>query len=333
MRIFLVVDADKLPDVHRRLADLAVASDPDKHFFEFDDPAKADVFLFLRHGMEEREALNINNHELIKKYPGKCFLWDDGDHPLAMLPGLYSSLPSNQFDPKFHRTTFYLSRSNNLIGELKAEYADKTPLYLASFQGNMTSNVRMKLMRLKLTTDRIILKTASQLWSAFMFGTGFNSREAAVEAYARLMHESKFVLCPKGNGISSYRLFETLEAGKVPVIIADKFVPLKVPTTGEYALYLKEADINTLESFLVANEPEFERLAQNAADVFSANFADNRKVHYIGEMLEDILKTSTINSLAHLKSYQQKVLLLKKIQVLESKLKITISKMLKKLRS
>lgn len=328
MRIFLVVDAKKLPDVKQRLDELTVASNSDKHFFEFDDPARADVFLFLRHGMEEQEALNINKHELIKKYPGKCFLWDDGDHPLAMLPGLYASLPSVQFDQKFHRTMFYLSRSNNLIGKLKTEYADKTPLYLASFQGSMTSNVRKKLVQLKLSSGRIILNSAERLWEVFLFGKGFSDQDKAVEAYARLMFESKFAICPKGNGVSSYRIFETLEAGKVPLIISDKFIPPKVKPDDEYLLFLKEANVNKLESFLVSNEPEFERLAQNATIVYNANFADNRKVHFIGEMLEDILQTSTITSFRHLKSYQRKVLLLKKIQVWESKLKIFISKIL-----
>jgi len=40
--------------------------------------------------------------------------------------------------------------------------------------------------------------------------------------YARLIANSKFVLCPQGVGPSSLRLFETLLMGRAPVIISDE---------------------------------------------------------------------------------------------------------------
>ena len=38
--------------------------------------------------------------------------------------------------------------------------------------------------------------------------------------YFRIMHNSMFVLCPRGVAPSSYRIFEAMKAGRVPVIIA-----------------------------------------------------------------------------------------------------------------
>ena len=329
MVIFLVFDSLNLPHVTQRLTEIINASNSQKHSFEFNDPSKADVFLFLSHGLDENSILGIKDHELIKKYPPRCFFWCDDDHPLAILPGLYASLPSVFFNPNFHRTIFYLTRSNNLIGQLKTEYEKKPPLILASFQGGISSNIRKKLLILKFKTDRIIVKAVQPLWSVFLFGMGFNDQELIVNEYARRIFESKFVICPKGNGVSSYRLFETLEAGRVPVIISDKFVPPKIQPDSEYMLFLKEADINKLEDFLISREPEFEQLALNVTTVFDNNFADHSKLHYIGELLEEIMQHSTIKTYRDLKKYQRKILLFKKIQFLTFKVKIALSNLLK----
>lgn len=329
MVIFLVFDSSNLPHVTQRLTEIINASNSKKHSFEFNDPDKADVFLFLSHGLEESGILSIKDHVLIKKHPSKCFFWCDDDHPLAILPGLYASLPSVFFNTNFHRTIFYLSRSNNLIGKLKEEYKKKPPLYLASFQGGISSNLRKKLLGLKFKTDRIFTRAVQQLWATFLFGAGFDDQESVVNEYARLIFESKFVICPKGNGVSSYRVFETLEAGRVPVIISDKFVPPIVQQASEYMLFLKEADINKLEDFLIAREPEFGQLALNAATVFDKNFADHSKLHYIGEMLEEIKQHSTIKTYSDLKKYQRKILLFKKVQFLTFKVKIALSNLLK----
>jgi len=48
-----------------------------------------------------------------------------------------------------------------------------------------------------------------------------SSRSAMDTDYWSLMARSKFVLCPRGVGRGSYRVFETLCAGRVPVIVSD----------------------------------------------------------------------------------------------------------------
>ena len=51
---------------------------------------------------------------------------------------------------------------------------------------------------------------------------------AAVDAKrtdADFIRRTRFVLCPRGQGVSSIRLFEVMKSGRVPVIISDAFVP------------------------------------------------------------------------------------------------------------
>ncbi|WCJ59684.1 exostosin family protein [Fontisphaera persica] len=49
------------------------------------------------------------------------------------------------------------------------------------------------------------------------------------EDYLEIMGKSLFSLCPRGVGLSSIRLFESMEMGVAPVIIADDWLPCYGP--------------------------------------------------------------------------------------------------------
>ena len=44
--------------------------------------------------------------------------------------------------------------------------------------------------------------------------------------WERMMHTSVFHLCPRGNGPSSYRLYEALQADTIPIYIWDEVGPI-----------------------------------------------------------------------------------------------------------
>jgi hypothetical protein len=329
MKIFPVLDHIKNVNskiaTQTRLEELGVLSVSDKYFLEFNDLNKADAFLFMTHGLELQEIPGILNHPLIKQYPDKCFLWCDRDIPAAVLPGLFAALPSNRFDHSLHRTIFYLSKANNCINLSDNTGDKKEPKYLASFQGSLSSNIRKKLLSLKFKTSRIFINAVQPMWSGFIFGKGFDTSLSNVTEYAELMENSKFILCPKGNGVSSYRIFETLQSGKVPVIIADKYVAPKIKGADkEYMLFLKEDMLNKLEDFLLAKEKYFDKMSSNALTAYLENFSDEQKVHYLGEQLSDILKTSSIKTYKDLMAYNKRIMFLFRIDNFITQSKINI---------
>jgi hypothetical protein len=68
-----------------------------------------------------------------------------------------------------------------------------------------------------------------------------------------------FVLCPRGVAPSSYRIFEAMKAGRVPVIIADEWVPPLGPDWTEFSLRVPEAgllDVPQILESLAARAPE-----------------------------------------------------------------------------
>lgn len=63
-----------------------------------------------------------------------------------------------------------------------------------------------------------------------------DARRLLGELYWAQMRRSRFVLCPRGRGLNSRRFFETLAAGRIPVLISDA---VKLPLEGliDYAAF------------------------------------------------------------------------------------------------
>src|SRR5258706_12122572 len=117
--------------------------------------------------------------------------------------------------------------------------AVEEPRWLFSFVGSRNVVVRGAL--LELSHPRGLVRDTS----------GFNIYDGGDEAehaarrmreYVETLKESKFVLCPRGLGTSSIRLYETLALGRVPVILSDKWVAPEGPDWAAFSLPVEERD-------------------------------------------------------------------------------------------
>jgi hypothetical protein len=77
--------------------------------------------------------------------------------------------------------------------------------YLASFVGNLNTHEIRRKMLVNLTGD-----------SRFFIGRGGSN------LFRALMADSTFALCPRGFGKTSYRLYEAIQLGVIPVYIYDE---------------------------------------------------------------------------------------------------------------
>jgi len=64
------------------------------------------------------------------------------------------------------------------------------------------------------------------------------TRDLFTKEYAKAILNSQFVLCPAGWGPATYRLFETMEMGRVPVTLSDEWVPPPGPRWDEFSIAL-----------------------------------------------------------------------------------------------
>jgi hypothetical protein len=93
------------------------------------------------------------------------------------------------------------------------------------------------------------------------------------KSYLELIAESKFVLCPRGFGTSSMRIFETMSLARVPVIISDRWQPPPGIPWNEVSVRVPEKDVARIPKILRDLATESERMGRHAREIFNQKFS------------------------------------------------------------
>lgn len=240
------------------------------------DPVEADVVLFtdlhlLPHDIGLR---TIRKHPLHVAHREKCFVYDERDNPWENLPGLYVSMPNRAFDPsRMVAAPYYMLN--------RPSVPQREPALLFSFLGSQTHPLRRQILEVR--HPRALVEDTA----GFTFFTA-SSDDQRRTRYAEVLADSKFVLCPRGTGTSSIRLFETLAAGRVPVVISDDWVPPPGPDWPSMTVRVAERDIAKLPTLLEAREADWERLAARTSEAFNEHFAQESAWHNLVGGLEHL---------------------------------------------
>lgn len=224
-----------------------------------DDAACAEMILFV--GAEHGDYRDVRSHPLLKRWREKCFLFDSADCPVPFLPGVYASIEARYFDPTRTRSGAYLRVFENQSVVPKGVVSDSALLY--SFVGSL-ANHRVRSQLAKLTHQRGYIKDTSKITEPLR-RSGAPATEEFQYSYGDMLSQSKFVLCPRGFGSSSWRLFEAMKAGRVPVIISDSWIQPEGPKWSSFSLRVRESDVMSIPSLLERMEdaaPEMGNIAR-----------------------------------------------------------------------
>ncbi|HZO56410.1 MAG TPA: exostosin family protein [Bryobacteraceae bacterium] len=243
------------------------------------DGATADVIIFV--GPEFSTFLDFRRSDEWRKYPEKCFIYYGGDRPLPLLPGVYTSLERRFYAPSWTRTASYLRVAENAnINDLGS--VDKCDL-LYSFSGaGINHQVRRKILGLQHTRG-VVLDTSSLPVQERQRDAPTRPEDKYVDSYLSLLMRSKFILCPRGVGTSSWRLFETMKAGRVPVIISDQWVPPEGPSWLECSIRVPESEVMLIPETLERREVDARKLALAARKAWDDWFSSDVIFHRIVE--------------------------------------------------
>lgn len=184
------------------------------------------------------------------------------DAPPGFLPGLYSSLERFKYDPAIHLSWPHLVLPNEKInGSLPVP--EHSVRMLFTFSGSCSHPIRRRLFE--------SYKSSSTLYKVCEVKKWYDHNEGEKQSYIDDIRESKFVLCPRGIASYSHRIIETLALGKVPVIIADDWVPFSIPER-DYFVKVAEKDISNIIPILEQKEDEYEKLKDQATSIYSKYF-------------------------------------------------------------
>ncbi len=268
------------------LRDLAARDRIGEHRFS-DDAKDADVILFLDAHQHPKDLglTAIRKHPLVRKNRGKTFIYNELDQPWCALPGLYVSMPRRSFDHHQQRAFPYLKLPNPYV--LAPECGARTPRWLYSFMGRRCHPVRDRI--LELSDPRGIVEDTSTTFDALDLPS--DHVDQCKRRYAEVIGASKFVLCPRGAGPSSFRLYEAMAAGRVPVILGDDWVPPGGPAWEKCSLRVPEASVTELPAVLAREEPRAGTMGAEARRAWEQWFAPEVLFHQIVENCRELLRT------------------------------------------
>jgi hypothetical protein len=254
-----------------------------------DSAQAADIIIFWEPHQDSEAvwAPRLRASPLIQEFPNKAFVVSVEDNPLGFLPGLYSSLSKRFFNPRRHQSCFYHRTPNAGLPSRPAPLADEAPNWLASFVGARSHDVRDRLFEMgaRLAGEGVSLReTERGRYNSDPFGLTFADERAA---YVDSILDAKFSLCPRGNGVATFRLQETLALARAPVVISDDWEPIEGPDWGRFAVFVKERDIGRLPEILRDYESRWKEMGALARRVYDQYFADG---NYLWRGLDQIVE-------------------------------------------
>lgn len=288
----------------KRLRESAACDAHKKHFL-VDCPKEADIIIFATNADPSPVGLGIMFQQLYRKYPAKCILLDSGDSPSPLVGGLCASWPLLKLKdaaPSFGWCYFHPTSAEPYIN---ASYPVMTAKYLWSFVGSSCTHPIRKNLFYLADSEAYIRDTSSQTLPNLMSLTSNDLREKFRKEYIDILFASRFIVCPRGIGASSMRIFEAMRAGRVPVIISDQWASPQFVDWDKSSLRIKESDVNKLPSILRDFESMADEMGATANLEWDRIFGPSGLFHYTVEccmlLLEMQARRNLISKLITLK--------------------------------
>ena len=185
------------------------------------------------------------------------------------------------------------TRNHDFIG---VDVHNTTRDILYSFQGayvkqHYMSDVRERILTMQHPSDCVVTNTGGWHFERAVYGGGLQSDDTTVmnsheqsstSQYNQLLLRSKYSLCPSGSGPNSIRLWESLAAGSIPVLLSDTLELPKHELWEQSIIHVKESDVYKLPEILSSYSCEqIDIMRHNCTSLYSFfrnNFSICRKI-------------------------------------------------------
>lgn len=235
-----------------------------------DDAQQADLIVLLESNRTKtlEYVHELAREDVMRLRPFRVYTINYEDKPMGILPGLYSSLEPKDFRHEFHLSWPHLDCPNPLIDG----YTEDRPLpgnpWLFTFSGSCSHPIRGLLFS--------AYAEPSDQHKVTEVDRFYDHSDDERSSYFNDILNSKYVLCPRGNAPYSHRIIETITLGRVPVVIADDWVPFSIPENGYY-VRIRERDISRTHELLRQHDCDYQSTAERVRSVRNKYFAKRKK--------------------------------------------------------
>lgn len=239
-----------------------------------DVPEEADMILLC--GSFSRDPAMLTENTLFRSFRSKCAVYSGDDSYCPIAPGVYTSARRGASTLLGRVRTHAYASSYGVHGNEAVAKASRGPrrptgapgsggVLLFSFEGTGTSRVRRRLFALDLDPDEALVRDTSPSYKHFDHSSP--GRLSGQRRYVETMMRSRFVLCPRGVGTGTLRLFEAMSLGVAPVLLSDRYVLPRGPRWEQFLVRVPERRVRRLAPTLrrlAASSPQRGELARRA---------------------------------------------------------------------
>lgn len=259
-------------------------------------PDDADIILFATNANLKFLGIELIYESVFKSHSEKCVLFDSSDNPSPLIGGLCASWPRIEHRNAASAIGWCYHHPTASEPYIDSQKFVTDTRYLWSFNGSAcTHPIRKKLF--SLDEERAYLKDTSNESLPNLIGkTSEKVREQFRKEYVNSIYSSKFIICPRGRGASSMRIFEAMRAGRAPVLISNQWTPPPFVKWSDFSLNMKEEDIGNLPDYLRKNEGNALEMGRFAQNEWNRVFGLEGLFHYTVESALLILESRSNRS-------------------------------------
>ena len=237
-----------------------------------EDPTLSDLIIFTDAG-HLPHGLSILFNPIFIRYKHKCFVYDENDFANNWYRGINVSGCKSKSSGKLTCGGAYVREMTLRTSPLPFP---ENNLRLFSFIGaSETHPVRKNLRSLYTDAGYFIDVPRSVTQTAFQAGCSTTIKKL-VANMKNSCQSSLFVLCPRGVGASSMRLFEVMRMGRCPVIISDDWIEPYGPDWASCSIRIPEIHLNNIPYILGKKKLFAREMGSKARSEWETWFAPDR---------------------------------------------------------
>lgn len=249
------------PESEAAILGEAIRLDAGRTVILTDDPSAADLVVFAETPKDAGEhgdrIQRILASALYRAHGSKVVVHSGKDEPRPRIPGLYPSIHARTAAWLGCEGAPYLTAPNPFLDG--GHGWDGRMRQLATFRGSCRrKRTRLQMLAMasgtRWTRSGIeVVDTGERFLATLRSGDHAGHRELKRTAVESML-ASHFTLCPEGVGLSSFRIFEAMQLGRVPVIIADGWARPAGPDWDTFSLFLSPRRLQELPDLLQHHE-------------------------------------------------------------------------------
>lgn len=248
------------------------------------EPSIADVIIF------ENDTRNyIRKSVEFRQWKNKCVVISEADLPSFYLPGCYTCNKQSILTENRVKTISYIISTRSFPHpHIDNQFPLDKIIYTYSFVGGATSWVRKRLFSsLKSGLDVYIEPTNN--YHNWNFSKSYKRLKSKIQKeFAKVIGQSLFVICPRGAGSSSLRLFEVMMAGRVPVIISDNWVPIEQIPWSEFSITVSENKLKDIDSIVRQYKPLGKEMAKKSREAWETYLSPPNDLKLVRDLLLEV---------------------------------------------